>query len=1669
MRPAVTDKWCRNRDSSVLIRDNFEDRCVELAERLCKYLDHASAYTGSPEHMSGFILNLFDLWTMMDVAAVRADPLFRECHPVFTPSILDALQLPNARDLPRLQAIQQHIQRRVAQSARPDIFAPFDKNCFAYQSLVNSGPLQRLQEEIQEDCGEEREEKEAEWDDQVSQCDKLTAEISSKTCVCLFQGEGGKRSKEDIASCKKCFIWRARNRLVIKAFEEYLPDTHTHRAGLVFEIDKPRFFEAYRTATWRLIRDIAYPTKIAEGYTPLLLHDFEQLQPYMQDKTASRSITLASTAKSFKQSHFGDIRVMHSSIEDVILPFGPQFQLWDEDHGIWVADLDRTKLTLQHHCSVFIPKFLEGILPPDPHPPAVVNGPASYHLMANQRQCPQQASLHEFSAYQRLLFGTSERWISILVELGSSNLNFSSGDTTRLLAELAVQAGPASEGHTLRDSALVFEDPAFCDRLAKQIEKRLNSIKGSWRECNCMELLITLSERLHSLGRFSNVLPGLPPVASVSGHHFSAKSASMALIRSARKATLGWINHLREEVKNAKDGSTAERLSTYAFRAAILTRRTFTFVSGLMSSEDLSIWCQATVALQEFIPGCLSDVKSILIRDTKMAHTIADHVRSSVVKHPSALTEAIKLAWGYSEDNQAQTSFSTWETIDNGSWFAASMTTTTSSFDFSQNVQFNFVEGYLLVDDHPVGKLSYKIRNSPEVKELFGDAYLRTFPSNYSGMSYRLVGLYVAQDIYFGVRNDEVVIRAVSKDGSLEFIPRKVFSHNGAFDLPVSLIEDKVHWLNLSTKRLIIRPRTKAFKHRPWDWFIDLPSRECKKNKGSSLVDPNSALAHRIAKIFEHFEQPERITINESTNRNGNRRLLVDLTRFNLSFLVNRNHLLHETKLKMELDVNQDAGCLYGLESKIVLRDVMTGKRSVIVPLGNLSCRLAGPHLQVKVDTLGNAFSRFEIDPVLGRLTCAPEPPLVFALAHLHAITSFPLPDVLTSKTGLQASMEILQSGAAQPWEPIGFSITRLEWIAKLAPEREFYPKDKARLQQVRYNAKLTMHVQHDGLEILAHDLIRKSQRLLPFFKNTDALEELEPPSHLRRRGLARRSVYEPTHLHAEAHTQASDKTFKSRASRKNNAHALNVMQISKSVFSRPLRLVIFQKLKDLLRKRIVGGFLNESDPPSLTSLMEGTVTEQWGSLVEFCRTLQPGCLFGLALRLGLLAFDKADEQKMDLLQILVAIARLDALKVISPPSHPVFIDFGIVDAPDVEVLEKFIRTAWPEFQSSKRGKRVVDAREEHQLRCQEETRRIARFLSKQWPAVRPSAEGFIRDKDNLIDETEAVEAVLDIWQQIQANCDLCSYVDKLQCILDKYTTPENAARSSSPAELLSADSWMPPHQIFFKTATRNAVLPSLSRDLLPKKMPGGGSSLSGLSPRQFVRQQHVSGTFPQATIPWRELGELNTVLQKFTESAGDDALRKRYSSDLHKSLEAMRKGSGAGPSRHTLALKEGFQTSFQLDRQIEQVYLAMDAQRNRIIIALADGDTRFQWLWAGGLWPGSDTVTLLEQLRSSSHVQFGAGTKEAIVRYGLLIVLCQWLIRVKNASLKDEPLKLHECLNNTGHENWNPNERPDWLLMEIDGDLLIRSTQVNVAQEIISPSSRVNSVFQLMMGNLIP
>lgn len=1644
-------------------------RCVELAESICKYFETVgNAYDSNPTQMSVFVLNVFHLWVLMDLAAAEACPLIREYHPIFSPELLNVLQLEDVDDLDRLTIIQGHLEDRARQSYSYDILsAENSPTCFAAKYLTCCPELQALYLEILQDSQRARQDKELEWNESSDQCEQLSQEMAALSCLCT--GEPGERTKDDIKNCVKCFLRRKRRRLEIQVHEDFLPIHDTKAAKIVFELSIPRWYEAYRNVTFKIVNDLAWPVRMDQEEPPLILRDFKPLVDYQKARSVAGGVTLASPAKSFLQTHWRVVQVLQGSLRDVLRPHGPDFDLYDIDNKVWVATIDRKALTFQHLCGIVIPQCLrEQVILPDPHPPAVVNGPSSYAVIANERHCPQQVSIHEFSAYQRLLSGVSRRWMTILVELGSSHLNFSSSETVHFLSQLALQAGPAGMG-SLRETYRVFDDDSFCFRLGEMIDQRLEVIKSNWREVNLMELCIVLSQRILAFAS-----------------SYEARELAQSSIQRARHATLWWISRLREELRNAKDDATADRAAAYAFKSALLCRRTFAAISSHLTAEELKAYCEASIALQEHMTtGFESDpmLKMMVIQDTKM--DIRTIIHASMQYHPESLELAITKVWSES-GSSTDTAFSSWTSPEGEEpWVMARITTTAAaakgqSFAWSQTVHFNYVSGFLLVDGKPAGRLPERIRRSMEVKELFGDhAHLRTLPSGLEGMSHRLVGLVEGLQIHFGIRHDQVIVRALSRVAALEFVPRYVFAKDMTFDLPVDLLESCAHFVNLSTRTLEIHRRPRIWKLRDRDWVVNLRTRQCTRGSGkvSRLLCPYSETAQTVAKIFNHFDRPEFL----KTFISPRSRLCVDLGRFELSFHVNRYKRLEETKLGKELDPNQDAGTFHGLLSTLVLRDVANPrKRTIIVPLGRSIYRPKDQHVEISIIPSGaNAYAKYEIDDVLGRLTCPPEPALLYTKAHLHALTSFPIPDRLTGRTGTEEAIHILQSGMAQPWAPLSaeYPTKELEAIASLAPKRDFYPEDKRSLQTTNWDPHLPVSIQHERLETLAKDILRKSARLQPFWGNSPDVQEVEVASHLRRRAEIRRSVYDPSSIHPPAPKASIKRTGNGRMAKKglpssqvspvqpirdrvytardrdvDSTLAMNVKHIVKATFRRPFHLSKKVNLRSmLLGQQIIGGFQTGAPPPDgLGKLVEDSVVEQFGELVDFSRRSSPDRLYSLAFRLALLSFKQKTD--LELLEVLAAIARLDSLKILIPPQHPVFIDFDLIP-PSIDRLETVIQTTWPQF-VERHGKRKknMDTREQHMLRCEEEGRRLAKWFVQQWPSKSPSLDGF-QPATTLIDGNDALASVIELLQRKMNNLELGSYIDQIQEVLDKFVEANSRLQDSQPQPFLAR---LPNH-----VSRTGPVIPSLPSELIKKNAVLDNSVVvpSNSVAVQFMQAQATSK--PVASGPRPELQQLQRILAPFLDS--QDQIRKRYGEDLLHSLLALRNGQAPSYSQ-SRGLQHRYESASQLAYLLDKSRVSIAEHFKSINEALEKGDRRSLWLRMSNLWPGG-SVTLLEQLRSSAKSQFGAGMKEALVRFGIMITELQWLERLRHYYLTQDGAKVEEALRNAGHQNWDPLQRPDWLLMELECDLLIRPEQVQVANAIISPSSGTNSVLQMNMG----
>ena len=128
-------------------------------------------------------------------------------------------------------------------------------------------------------------------------------------------------------------------------------------------------------------------------------------------------------------------------------------------------------------------------------------------------------------------------------------------------------------------------------------------------------------------------------------------------------------------------------------------------------------------------------------------------------------------------------------------------------------------------------------------------------------------------------------------------------------------------------------------------------------------------------------------------------------------------------------------------------------------------------------------------------------------------------------------------------------------------------------------------------------------------------------PSHLRKRGLAQRRLYE-RNFDDTTWTAASDRIYKSRGQQANSVQARKVYHITNLFRKKPFQIHTQRELSAILQDwQLIGGFhkVRQADTASLSDLVEMSVSEKWGNLVNICRYSNLHEPYSLMFRLSLM------------------------------------------------------------------------------------------------------------------------------------------------------------------------------------------------------------------------------------------------------------------------------------------------------------------------------------------------------------------------------------------------------------------------------------------------------------------
>ncbi|OAG11713.1 uncharacterized protein CC84DRAFT_1133705 [Paraphaeosphaeria sporulosa] len=1636
----------------------WETRCCALARTIGQYVSSTKdLLEGYPEMKSRFLLDVMELWAELDRHAIVGFPLLKIYHPGFDPELLDALEFLHADDMQRVEEVQTYIKHRCngwAGSGSKTIFDPPAEDSFAsvyYNELGEYTGLAQLREEIQADAEELRTHKEEEWETKLEQYKQTLQEIEESPPCPGFEEivkDGVLKSIHKSACPKHRLAFKARS-IKIEIFEDPLPKDEATAKAAVFELRCPLPFAAYRDATWLLLSILAHVPVQALEDVPTL-RGYNGLSHYAN--SVLPQVTLGSSTKSHLDCHYAETG-FPVELHQIWRPCGLTLRYYDTGSQSWTQRDD--KMSFSRHIPLMLPSS-------SPYNCVGVNTyrwPSSNDILASQTKCPADLNVHEFMAWQELLSGTNRRWLSLLRELGATNLNFSTESTWAIVTKLVLQVGPSFLGHPLRDIHMIFDDDTFCNKLLEQVSNRLDAVRRNWREPVQMDLLITLLLKVISLSSCRDV-----------------QRKALELLEQVRIATWKWCLALHSPPPNVGQDSTI-----FALWASVLCKRAVqrpVSADFNLDTKALEYLIGASIILQESLVGPFDDLpyalRKLLLDDLLYSFQHRIELASLVKSNVEALLSAINYIWPL--PSGASADLPTIRIVPQSWWVEISIQARQERT--THLVHYHLFRGDFLIDGKQSGILP-AVYHKPVIHTLFGTYALRVLPSYMPGMSY-----YVAHSmpfnhkIHLGFRQGELVVRAFQGPATLELIDASIFTSvtgsNTQHDLPLPLITGCFHWLNIDSKILEIRQGDK-WRSKKSNWRLNLNTSEVTR-KSSSLVDPFSTVALNVAHNFLLFETAEHILVTQPQKG----RLCVELRRLELNFVVNHSNLLQCRELGAEVVYTdlQDIGAWYGCFSKIVLRSIKNERhRLILVPEGRLQFGKHGGHVRIRVIPEGS-YLRFDVDDVLGRIQCPAEHRLLYTKAMWHAYTSHVFSDPLTGRTGLEEALCLLQSGLYKPWAPIRDPMVPsiLANIANLSPVRAYYPEDLRCMEVVTWNQHLTTTIQDDRYRALIEDIYRRASQLQLF--TIDPLGCISHKAstsdpHLVSRSVSRLSDRSPP----------SDTFYAARGSPTGSVARDSIALITKYLSEWSISNRSTGQLAQILQKySIIGGLSGPFDRIALCDLISVDVVENWCALVQTAMEAGPDDRYRLMFLLAPMAL--SPRAPVELLQVLVAYATLPALKDIEMPVWPSYVRFKLDEIPATKDLAESMKEAHqpheavPKKQGDLPGQMAL-ARIHHEEACQHNCLQLAQSILLQWPQVDIDVEKVITIDAKFLNNKAALDLALVDWRRLAQNFQLSQYIERVQQVLDEQSASIDSLTNS---DILENGFALPePHRYFYH---RSRAVPTLQELLLSGNLTRSASKGTSIDskvstiataggpwkqlPNGHVAMLHNKGAHeggqyartPSTQQPHlKELRGIVEVIQRGTSGQPASAVQREYGRELMDSIEALGKRTSnflpnLSPSNSVL-----------LKQQIHEKKQSCDEALRALGQALEVHDRRATWLKASCLWPKMTKIALLSELRSTSESAFGPGIKEAVIDLGLRITHWQRLLRVEDASLRHKKQQLQEELSNEGHVNWNPLTRSDWLLLEIDGNIMLRMEQVEVANATIAPATGCNSVTQLLMG----
>ena len=744
-------------------------------------------------------LVIAELWHTLDLLVVKITPLLRDFSPHIPSDLFSPLLLPKREQMERLMHVETYITSRHSH-ADPDnlsVFSdPGDKS-FATKYYTSSTYHKRLRKRIEQDARDERKAKEDEWRKSLDEYHRLKEEADSELCSDSMDDDGDYIHIP--ARCKKCRLEDEAKAMVITVHEWPLPEQESACASTIFELDCPVGVASWRDLTWLIVNDLGGETmgEAVIVYPAARLPTYVGLKKYY--KGNDFRLTLASPTKPFLQSHYGKLK-FPVTIDQCLVKNALHYQLFDSKENSWVRDRSSTA-TLHTKCCTQLPHGSYSTLQ---YTVDSVNH-SQNQVIADQTLCSSTLSLHEFLSFGSLRSdGERVQWYNIKRELAATNLSFNDEAVCILITQAAWQVGSTEGLSMLRNSHVQLGNPVFCKELLSTISKILDSIRANWKSDYTMQVLIVVTLRVLSLCT-----------------HQEVAEIACTLVLHLRTTIYEWTKILASVLHKAEDAQRISKLQARLLKTALLGKMTFDVdeqsIARILATDlDLNTWITCSMHVRNNFPSHTAsiphDIYRLVLRDMKTTFAVRPvAIRLLLEDKSTGLDLAVAQIWSAFTPGPGN-----WINLEAPDDRSLRTETESSAERPSQLIHYNLLDGELLVDGKPLGRLPKDYVSSELYLRVLGAQVLQVFAADMHNMLYMSAQKIQDHVVYFGKRGQDFVIRLKNQSHILEVIPHHLLCK----DFPSTLINDHVHLMDISTHEIEFRPLSQRWTYNPANWRL---------------------------------------------------------------------------------------------------------------------------------------------------------------------------------------------------------------------------------------------------------------------------------------------------------------------------------------------------------------------------------------------------------------------------------------------------------------------------------------------------------------------------------------------------------------------------------------------------------------------------------------------------------------------------------------------------------------------------------------------------------------------------------------------------------------------------------------------------------------------------------